>query len=166
MPNLYREECRKVSCALSASEGKAWAPWEDKQVFQRYDISIIPLQDMSRSVNLIAKGFAWWGSKCWEKFAARHKLSGSSCSQAVSPVHLIICRWCSSGLFTRLAGLAVPPQPPPSLPPASLSVRCVHPPSPADSTACFSLMPRPSALSTTRPLMKMLISYSITLLPK
>lgn len=48
------EGCRKASCVLSARrERDARAPAEDKHASPRYDVSIIPAQDMSLSVNLM-----------------------------------------------------------------------------------------------------------------
>lgn len=42
--------------AVCGENKRARTPVEDKQAFQRYDISIIPEQDMNSSVILIARG--------------------------------------------------------------------------------------------------------------
>lgn len=58
MPNHYRGKrvSKSAMCAVSRENKRAHTPVEDKQGFQRYDISIIPAQDMNCSVILMVKG--------------------------------------------------------------------------------------------------------------
>lgn len=47
---------KSAMCAVCRENKRAHTPVEDKQGFQRYDISIIPAQDMNCSVILMVKG--------------------------------------------------------------------------------------------------------------
>lgn len=93
MPNHYRgksvEKCH-VRC-LPGEKKRAHTPVEDKQGFQRYDISIIAAQDMNCSVILMVKGALHSGTVG----AERHVL------------HTVNC---------LAAGIPRSPSPPPTLP--------------------------------------------------
>lgn len=80
--SLSGKECRKVPCALSAGRKKrAHTPVEDKQGFQRYDISINLAQDMNCSVILMVKGSLHSGTVG----AERHVLHTVNCLAAGIP---------------------------------------------------------------------------------
>lgn len=68
-------------CAVCWENKRAHTPVEDKQGFQRYDISIIPAQDMSSSVILIVKGALHSG----RVGAERHVLHTVNCLAAGIP---------------------------------------------------------------------------------
>lgn len=80
--SLSGKECRKVPCVLSAGRKKrAHTPVEDKQGFQRYDISINLAQDMNCSVILMVKGSLHSGTVG----AERHVLHTVNCLAAGIP---------------------------------------------------------------------------------
>lgn len=68
-------------CAVCLENKRAHTPVEDKQGFQRYDISIILAQDMNSSVILMVKGPLHSGTQG----AERHVLHMVNCLAAGIP---------------------------------------------------------------------------------
>lgn len=56
MPNHYlRRVSKSVMCTVCSEKKDAQAPAEDKHISHRHDVSIISVQDMSCSINLILR---------------------------------------------------------------------------------------------------------------
>lgn len=72
---------KSAMCAVCWENKRAHTPVEDKQGFQRYDISIIPAQDMNCSVILMVKGALHSGTVG----AERHVLHMVNCLAAGIP---------------------------------------------------------------------------------